>query len=61
MKRIVFDREVVDADVQRLKALGYPDELIEIFISDGQARARLLGNRLPLIDRIRLLFLKEKS
>jgi len=41
--RIVFDRNVLDADVDRLKKQGYPDDLIELFIDDGQARARAIG------------------
>ena len=61
MKRIVFDRNVVDADVANLKRLGYPDDLIEIYIHGGQARARLLNQKLSLTDKIRLLFSKKEK
>ena len=60
-KRIVFDRNVVNNDVAQLKHMGYTDDLIEIYIKDGQARARLIGQRLSMIDKIKLLFAKRET
>ena len=61
MRKITFDRDVIDADVQRLKELGYPDSLIELFVDEDTMRARPLGSKPTLRERIRMLFPKKEN
>lgn len=56
-KRVVtYDKIKVNLEVDRLRKLGYPDSLIEIVEVNGVMRARPMGSKPTLDDRIRDMF-----
>jgi len=56
LKKITFDRNVINDDIDRLKKLGYTDDQIEIFVGVEQARARVRDQQPSFFDRLLRLF-----
>lgn len=44
-RAITYDKKKVDAEVERLKKLGYPPNFIEIVAINGTMCARPIGDR----------------
>ena len=61
-KRVTFDMQAVEVEANRLRKLGYPDSLIELYEDNGKMRCRPVGSKPTFADQIRAIFpVKEQQ